>query len=125
MQARALLIVFRSVPCLHFRVVLSSICSCVRRAVSVQFFSDSNCRFLVQNLMEKTVVLTLATGQKKVSASLAKLVGTYAELLASQGLVDTALDYLAMIADDQAPQNLAILRDRLSSWKPGTAAGLF
>nr|CAB3458838.1 unnamed protein product [Digitaria exilis] len=39
---------------------------------------------LLQDLMEKTITLALATGHKRFSASLSKLVENYAELLASQ-----------------------------------------
>ncbi|ONM25752.1 Protein transport protein SEC31 homolog B [Zea mays] len=39
---------------------------------------------LLQDLMEKTITLALATGQKRFSASLSKLIENYAELLASQ-----------------------------------------
>jgi len=44
--------------------------------------------------MEKTIVLALATGQKLFSASLCKLVEKYAEILASQGLMTTTMEYL-------------------------------
>ena len=48
--------------------------------------------------MEKTIVLALATGQKQFSASLCKLVEKYAEILTSQGLLTTAMEYLKLWA---------------------------
>ncbi|KAI7979292.1 hypothetical protein LOK49_Contig411G00007 [Camellia lanceoleosa] len=50
---------------------------------------------LLQDLMEKTIVLALAT--KQFSASLCKLVEKYAEILASQGLLTTAMEYLKLM----------------------------
>ncbi|XP_042462555.1 protein transport protein SEC31 homolog B-like [Zingiber officinale] len=79
--------------------------------------SDSDGRTftdLLQDLMEKTIVLTLATGHNQFSASLSKLVENYAELLANQGLLATALKYLKLLAPDQPLHELAILRDRIS-----------
>lgn len=69
---------------------------------------------LLQDLMEKTIVLILATGQKQFSASLYKLVENYAELLASQGLLTTAMEYLKLLGSDESSHELAILRDRIS-----------
>ncbi|KAF8403760.1 hypothetical protein HHK36_011865 [Tetracentron sinense] len=69
---------------------------------------------LLQDLMEKTIVLTLATGQKRLSASLSKLVETYAELLASQGLLTTAMEYLKLLGSEEVSHELAILRDRIA-----------
>uniref|UniRef100_A0A0D6QV06 Sec16 Sec23-binding domain-containing protein n=1 Tax=Araucaria cunninghamii TaxID=56994 RepID=A0A0D6QV06_ARACU len=78
--------------------------------------SDSDGRSFVdhlQDLMEKTIVLALATGQKRVSPSLSKLVESYAELLASQGLLSTAMEYLKLIGTEESSLELAILRDRI------------
>ena len=70
--------------------------------------------------MEKTIVLALATGQKRFSASLCKLVEKYAEILASQGLLTTALEYLKLLGTDELPPELVILRDRIAlSTEPG------
>lgn len=60
------------------------------------------------------MVLGLATGTKQVSASLARLVCYYAELLASQGLLSIALEYLKLVPTDDSSQELTILRDRIS-----------
>ncbi|XP_042408152.1 protein transport protein SEC31 homolog B-like isoform X1 [Zingiber officinale] len=79
--------------------------------------SDSDGRTyidLLQDLMEKTIVLTLATGHKRFSASLSKLVENYAELLANQGLLTTALEYLKLLEPDEPSRELTILRDRIS-----------
>ncbi|KAM5552083.1 hypothetical protein ABKV19_026777 [Rosa sericea] len=69
---------------------------------------------LLQELMEKTIVLALATGQKRFSASLCKLVEKYAEILASQGLLTTAMEYLKLLGSDELSPELVILRDRIA-----------
>lgn len=70
--------------------------------------------------MEKSVVLGLASGTKQVSASMARLVCYYAELLASQGLLTTALEYLNLSSSDDAPEELKALRDRITQSIQGT-----
>ncbi|GAB2289001.1 hypothetical protein Dimus_023304 [Dionaea muscipula] len=67
----------------------------------------------LQDLVEKTIVFALATGQKHNSASLSKLVEKYAEILASQGLLLTAMGYLKLFGENLTPE-LVILRDRIS-----------
>ncbi|PPS09906.1 hypothetical protein GOBAR_AA10748 [Gossypium barbadense] len=69
---------------------------------------------LLQDLMEKTIVLALATGQKRFSASLCKLVEKYAEILASQGLLTTAMEYLKLLGSDDLSPELVILKDRIA-----------
>ncbi|KAK1321736.1 hypothetical protein QJS10_CPA03g00730 [Acorus calamus] len=69
---------------------------------------------LLQDLMEKTIVLVWATGQKRFSSSLSKLVENYAELLASQGLLTTAMEYLKLLESESSSDDLAILRDRIA-----------
>ncbi|XP_048554917.1 protein transport protein SEC31 homolog B isoform X2 [Triticum urartu] len=69
---------------------------------------------LLQDLMEKTITLALATGHKRFSASLSKLVENYAELLASQGLLKTAMEYLKLMGADENSDELTILRDRIA-----------
>ena len=64
--------------------------------------------------MEKTIVLSLATGQKRFSASLCKLVEKYAEILASQGLLTTAMDYLKLLGSNELSSELVLLRDRIA-----------
>ncbi|XVF73580.1 hypothetical protein PTKIN_Ptkin12aG0213500 [Pterospermum kingtungense] len=68
----------------------------------------------LQDLMEKTIVLALATGQKRFSASLCKLVEKYAEILASQGLLTTAMEYLKLLGSDELSPELVILKDRIA-----------
>ncbi|KAJ0792636.1 putative protein transport protein SEC31 [Helianthus annuus] len=69
--------------------------------------------------MEKTIVLALATGQKKFNASLCKLVEKYAEILASQGRLSTAMEYLKLMGTDDLSLELSILRDRIAlSFEP-------
>ena len=70
--------------------------------------------------MEKTIVLAFATGHKQFSASLSKLVGNYAELLASQGLLTTAMEYLKLLGSEESSHELAILRDRIALSAEGT-----
>ncbi|KAI3827008.1 hypothetical protein L1987_01069 [Smallanthus sonchifolius] len=78
---------------------------------------------LLQELMEKTMVLALATGQKKFSASFCKLVEKYAEILASQGRLSTAMEYLKLIGTDDLSLELSILRDWIAlSFEPETTA---
>ncbi|KAL2612070.1 hypothetical protein R1flu_023762 [Riccia fluitans] len=67
----------------------------------------------LQALMEKVVVLSMATGQKCLSSSLARLVKIYAELLVSEGLLATAMEYLSLIPADQSSIELSILQDRI------------
>ena len=70
--------------------------------------------------MEKTIVLALATGQKQLSASLCKLVEKYAEILASQGLLTTALEYLKLLGSHELSPELTILKDRITlATEPG------
>ncbi|KAF2293722.1 hypothetical protein GH714_004326 [Hevea brasiliensis] len=69
---------------------------------------------LLQDLMEKTIVLALASGQKRFSASLCKLVEKYAEILASQGLLTTAMEYLKLLGSEELSPELIILRDRIA-----------
>ncbi|KAL6518974.1 hypothetical protein OROMI_032953 [Orobanche minor] len=68
----------------------------------------------LQDLMEKTIVFALATGQKQFSASLCKLVEKYAEILASEGLLTTAMEYLNLLGTEELSTELIILRDRIA-----------
>lgn len=61
--------------------------------------------------MEKTIVLALASGQKQFSASICKLVEKYAEILASQGLLVAAMEYLKLLGTDELSPELSILKD--------------
>ncbi|XP_068660881.1 protein transport protein SEC31 homolog B-like isoform X2 [Aristolochia californica] len=69
---------------------------------------------LLQDLMEKTIIFALATGQKRFSPSFSKLVENYAELLASQGLLTTAMEYLKLLGTDDSSHELSILRNRIA-----------
>ncbi|XAR54410.1 hypothetical protein NMG60_11029523 [Bertholletia excelsa] len=69
---------------------------------------------LLQDLMEKTIVFALATGQNQFSMSLCKLVEKYAEILASQGLLTTAMEYLKLMGSCELSPELIILRDRIA-----------
>ncbi|KAG9459646.1 hypothetical protein H6P81_004154 [Aristolochia fimbriata] len=77
---------------------------------------------LLQDLMEKTIIFALATGQKRFSPSLSKLVENYAELLASQGLVTTAIEYLKLLGTENSSHELSILRNRIALSTEGEEA---
>ncbi|MQM06063.1 hypothetical protein Taro_038881 [Colocasia esculenta] len=79
---------------------------------------------LLQDLMEKTVVLTMATGQKQFTPSLSKLIENYAELLASQGLLSTAMEYLKLLGAERSSNELNILRDRIAGSAEEKAASV-
>ncbi|KAK4794174.1 hypothetical protein SAY86_012168 [Trapa natans] len=69
---------------------------------------------LLQDLMEKTIVLALASGQKQFSVSVCKLVERYAEILASQGLLMTAMQLLKLLGTEELSPELSILKERIS-----------
>lgn len=70
--------------------------------------------------MEKTIVFALATGLKQFSSSLYTLVEKYAEILASQGLLTAAMEYMNLLGTEELSTELIILRDRISLLtKPG------
>lgn len=75
--------------------------------------------------MEKTIVFALASGQKRFSSFLCKLVEKYAEILASQGQLSTAMEFLKLLGEDISPE-LVILRDRIAvSSQPGILSYFF
>ncbi|CAN6312709.1 unnamed protein product [Urochloa humidicola] len=69
---------------------------------------------LLQDLMEKIITLALATGCKRFSASVCKLVENYAELLADQGLLKTAMKYLELLGSDENSNELSMLKKRIA-----------
>ncbi|PWA39647.1 WD40/YVTN repeat-like-containing domain, Ancestral coatomer element 1, Sec16/Sec31 [Artemisia annua] len=73
-----------------------------------------SCVDLLQDLMEKTMVLALAMRQQRLSASLCSLIEKYAEILASTGLLSTAMEYLKLVDTENASPELVILRDRIA-----------
>ncbi|KAH6784836.1 transducin family protein / WD-40 repeat family protein [Perilla frutescens var. hirtella] len=74
----------------------------------------------LQDLMEKTIIFALATGRKRFSASLCKLVEKYAEILAGQGLLTSAMEYLNLLGTEELSTEITILRDRIArSTEPG------
>ncbi|KAK9829183.1 hypothetical protein WJX72_004364 [[Myrmecia] bisecta] len=66
----------------------------------------------LQDLMERAVVLGLGVGQQRGSPALSDLVNQYASILASQGCMGMALEYLDMVPGEASATN-AILRDRI------------
>ncbi|XP_068661823.1 protein transport protein SEC31 homolog B-like isoform X1 [Aristolochia californica] len=77
---------------------------------------------ILQDLMEKTMIFALATGQKRFSPTLSKLVENYAELLASQGLLTTAMEYLKLLGTDGSSHELSILWNRIALSTEGEEA---
>lgn len=69
---------------------------------------------LLQDLMEKTIVLAFATGERRLSASLCKLLEKYTEILASQGQLNTAMEYFKLLGSDELSPELVVLRDRIA-----------
>ena len=67
----------------------------------------------LQDVMEKAVVLGLVGGGRNLPSSLAALVGKYSDLLASQGLLGTAFDYLTMLPEATQEEGLRVLKDRI------------
>ncbi|KAG7592190.1 WD40 repeat [Arabidopsis thaliana x Arabidopsis arenosa] len=76
----------------------------------------------VQDLMERTLVLALATGNKRFSVSLRKLFESYAEILASQGLLATAMKFLKFLESGDFSPELSILRNRIALYAEPEAA---
>eukprot|EP00963_Diacronema_lutheri_P007132 scaffold626_cov337-Pavlova_lutheri.AAC.17 len=69
---------------------------------------------LVQDLIEKSVVLGMASSQEGACSRLSGLVAAYGEILASQGHAKVALDYLNMLPGNFGPESeIGILKDRI------------
>ncbi|EFJ32492.1 hypothetical protein SELMODRAFT_230767 [Selaginella moellendorffii] len=66
----------------------------------------------LQDLVEKSLVLAVAVELKRLTPALAKAVESFCELLASEGLVESAGAYLSLVPGE-LPQSLTILRDRI------------
>ena len=69
----------------------------------------------LRRVVEKGVVLMHACSpppQHQACGSLCGVVNTYAELLAAQGKLESALQYLSMVPADDSPES-AVLRDRI------------
>ncbi|KAA0064209.1 amino acid permease 3-like [Cucumis melo var. makuwa] len=87
---------------------------------ALELFKKQQVYFLIstdvaaRDLMEKTIVLALATGQKRFSVTLCKFVEKYAEILASQGQLTMALEYVKLLGSEELTHELVILRDRIS-----------
>ncbi|KAL6998734.1 hypothetical protein U1Q18_045263, partial [Sarracenia purpurea var. burkii] len=64
--------------------------------------------------MEKTIAFAPETGQKQFNASLCKLVEKFVEILASQGLLTTAMEYLKLMGTDDLSPELVVLRDHIA-----------
>lgn len=72
----------------------------------------------LQAVIEKSVVLGLATNTASTSNSLAELMTTYASTLATQGRLGAALRYLEMVPGE-ASTSVAVLKDRI--YRSGTS----
>jgi len=70
----------------------------------------------LRRVVEKGVVLMHACApspqQQQACGALSGVVNTYAELLAAQGKLEAALQYLSMVPADHSPES-AVLRDRI------------
>lgn len=60
-----------------------------------------SCCAALQGVIEKSVVMGLATNNHKASPSLSDLVTRYAATLAAQGRLSTAMEYLDMVGGRQ------------------------
>ncbi|TYK09772.1 DEAD-box ATP-dependent RNA helicase 28 isoform X2 [Cucumis melo var. makuwa] len=84
---------------------------------ALEIFRKQQVYFLIstdvaaRDLMEKTIVLALATGQKRFSVTLCKFVEKCAEILASQGQLTMALEYVKLLGSEELTHELVILRD--------------
>jgi len=67
---------------------------------------------VLQSVIEKSVVLGMATNSGSASANLADLITTYAGSLATQGRMGIALRYLGMVPGE-ASTSVAVLKDRI------------
>uniref|UniRef100_A0A9I9E7S0 Uncharacterized protein n=1 Tax=Cucumis melo TaxID=3656 RepID=A0A9I9E7S0_CUCME len=87
---------------------------------ALELFRKQQVYFLIstdvtaRDLMEKTIVLALATGQKRFSVTLCKFVEKYAEILASQGQLTMALEYVKLLGSEELTHELVILKDQIS-----------
>ena len=70
---------------------------------------------VLQSVIEKSVVLGMATNSGSASANLADLITTYAGSLATQGRMGIALRYLGMVPGE-ASTSVAVLKDRIYRW---------
>ena len=74
---------------------------------------------VLQSLLERSLVLGLGTGKAGGSEALAGLAATYAEMLASNGCMTAALDFLHMLPDGDPGGAVSMLKDRV--YKAGGA----
>ncbi|GJN40473.1 hypothetical protein PR202_gb29688 [Eleusine coracana subsp. coracana] len=77
---------------------------------------------LLQDLMEKTITLALATGHKRFSASLSKLVENYAELLASQ---EVCFSESAAAGSSASDTNASYVVNQLSYTTPDPSQNVY
>ena len=66
----------------------------------------------LRRVVEKSVVLSRAAAQRPASAALTGVVNTYAELLAAQGRLEQAMQYLQLVPGGDSAES-AVLRDRI------------
>ncbi len=69
----------------------------------------------MQAVIEKSIVMGLATNSKAASGALSDLVTRYAGLLVAQGRMATALQYLQLVPGEAA-SSVAVLKDRIYRW---------
>tara|TARA_Y100001954_G_scaffold207869_1_gene231743 strand:+ start:555 stop:4292 length:3738 start_codon:yes stop_codon:yes gene_type:complete len=64
------------------------------------------------NIVEKAVIMSRAAGQTESTQGFNSLITNYAEMLSSQGDLDSALDYLGMVPGNPS-EELTVLRNRI------------
>ena len=82
-------------------------------AAGVQFTGGPASLETLRRVVEKSIVLAHASGERVSSVALSGVVNTYAELLASQGHLELAMRYLSLVPGDDSTDT-AVLRDRIT-----------
>lgn len=84
----------------------------VEKAVGVWSSQGTGTLAKMQEIIEKAFVLGSAVPQPSASHSLCTIVHNYAQVLASQGSLQTALEYLDMIPGEPS-ESIQLLKDRI------------
>ncbi|CAH8252778.1 unnamed protein product [Arabidopsis lyrata] len=83
---------------------------------------ESDGKSYAERVQDATLVLALVTGNKRFSASLRKLFESYAEILASQGLLATAMKFLKFLESGDFSPELSILHNQIALYAEPEAA---
>lgn len=84
----------------------------VEKAVGVWSSQGAGTLAKMQEIIEKAFILGCAVPQQSSSQSLCTIVHNYAQILASQGSVQTALEYLDLVPGEPS-ESIQILKDRI------------